>query len=100
MSDTQFKKDNIKVYEKKKEEFELRGCTFKPSIDKKSEKIAHQNRGLSSSKSYEVLFSKHNTKMEKVKKLVEEKEKNEVAECTFAPTVNPKNKFSVIKVKM
>ena len=63
----------------------MKDCTFKPIIDKKSEKMSKQNRGLSSNKSYEVLFNKHSSKMERVKKLMREKETREVAECTFAP---------------
>lgn len=85
------KSQNVKIYDKKKEALELRNCTFKPNIDKKSSNIADKNRGLSSNKSYEVLFSKHNTRMDKMKKLVEEKEKKEVAECTFAPALIKKN---------
>ena len=63
----------------------MKNCTFRPSIDKKSAKLVNQNRGLSSNKSYEVLFNKHSSKMENMKKLIKQKEDREVAECTFAP---------------
>jgi hypothetical protein len=80
---SQHRKD-IKGYESRKSQLEMKGCTFKPNIDKKSEAIAQNNR-LTSNKSYEVLFKKHNNKMEKVKKLIQEKEQKEASECTFAP---------------
>ena len=63
----------------------MKDCTFKPIIDKKSEKLAQTTR--SSSKSYETLFKKHSTKMEKAKKLLKEKEEKEVEECTFQPVL-------------
>lgn len=71
----------------------MKDCTFKPNIDPRSERIAQQNRGMSSNKSYEVLFNKHNTKLEKVKKLMQEKEQQEVAECTFTPQIVAKKKY-------
>jgi hypothetical protein len=79
--------------EAKKQQLELRDCTFKPAIDKKSEKLAQINRGFSSNKSYETLYNKHTAKMEKVRKLVLDKEQAEVQECTFAPTLVAKQKF-------
>ena len=51
---------------------------------------------MSSNKSYEVLFSKHNTKLEKVKKLMLEKEQQEVAECTFTPIMIAKKRYSKV----
>lgn len=36
-------------------------------------------------KNYEALYSKHNEKLEKVKKLIVDKEIKEVEECTFTP---------------
>jgi len=56
--------------EARRRQLELENCTFKPKIDSKSNRIASNHRMLASSKSYEVLYGKHDKKMEKAKKLL------------------------------
>ena len=50
---------DYKLYEQAKKEIELKDCSFQPTIDKKSEKIAKQTREAPPEKSYEILHKKH-----------------------------------------
>jgi len=52
----ELKKDH-QVYEQAKKEIEMKGCTFQPAIDKKSEKLARKQREMLPS--YEVLHKKY-----------------------------------------
>ena len=50
---------DYKLYEQAKKEIELKDCSFQPTIDKKSERMARQTREAPAEKSYEVLHKKH-----------------------------------------
>ena len=77
-------------YEKQKAKQELKDCTFKPQIDKKSAKMAQDAHNLTPS--YEVLHKKQAKQKERAKKLLREKEAKELKECTFTPTIYSKKK--------
>ena len=83
-------KKNTSILDQRKAQLEMKDCTFKPSIDKKSEKLALTTSA--NSKSYETLFKKHSIKMEKAQKLLKEKEDKETSECTFQPVLMSKQK--------
>lgn len=83
---------DYKLYEQAKKEIELKDCSFQPTIDKKSERIAKQTREAPPEKSYEILHKKHQLQLEKAKKLVRDKENKEMSECTFAPQLLAKSK--------
>ena len=69
----------------------MKDCSFQPTIDKRSEKMARQTRDAPE-KSYEVLHKKHQQQLEKAKKLVKDKENKEMSECTFAPQLMTKQR--------
>lgn len=83
---------DYKLYEQAKKEIELKDCSFQPTIDKKSDKLAKQTREAPPEKSYEILHKKHQQQLEKAKKLVRDKENKEMSECTFAPQLLAKQK--------
>ena len=82
---------DYKLYEQARKEIELKGCSFQPAIDKRSEKMARQTRDAPE-KSYEVLHKKHQQQLEKAKKLVKDKENKELSECTFTPQLMAKQR--------
>jgi hypothetical protein len=65
----------------------MRGCTFKPSLDKKSVQLARTTRASSDPKGLDALYSSlHNAHREKIAKyegLKEQKEASEMESCTF-----------------
>jgi hypothetical protein len=83
---------DYRLYEQAKREIELKDCSFQPTIDKKSERIAKQTREAPPEKSYEILHKKHQQQLDKAKKLVRDKESKEMSECTFTPQLLARQK--------
>ena len=78
------------IYEKQKAKQELKDCTFKPQIDKKSSRMASEMQNLTPS--YEILHRKQAKQKERAKKLLKDKEAKDLKECTFTPTIYSKKK--------
>ena len=77
------------IYEEVKSDMEMKACTFKPSLTKKSKKIIAKY-SKEPAKSYEILHQKHQLQQEKARKMMQERQAKELSECTFAPKVKKK----------
>jgi len=70
------------VYDKVKNNIEMKDCTFKPSVSKKSQKLIQRYNDPKDQQA-----QKEKKLQEKAKKLLLEKDAKEKEECTFTPTI-------------
>jgi|TARA_B110001450_G_C17292275_1_gene347927 hypothetical protein len=90
---------DIKKLARNKIKQELRGCTFKPSLDRKSVHLASRTaRASSDPKNLDALYSSlhnaHKEKMAKYEDLKKQKEVSEIEDCTFKPTISDTKTWS------
>lgn len=83
-------KKDYQALEAKRREMQLQHCSFQPKIDKKSEKIVKVQRDQQ--RNAEYIQRRTQAQLEKARKLMQEKEENEMNECTFAPKLVSKRR--------